>query len=249
MTLAALAAVLAAGAAAAPAARPTRSRPCQIVCGDRLPSWSPDGRTIAFLHYVRGATGPRATIEAVRMPGGPVHAVVGLGRMSPQVPDGASGPFGSIVWSPDSARIAVTNWYGRLFTVEASGGQPRLVTGSSPSWSPDGRRIAFDRPVDVGGYKRHQVVPTEGRGAAAAGASAHGVAGSGASSTGGSGAATPAWSSRGEIAYVTGPRMAGSALPDTTRAEIWSSPPDGGAATRLVPSGGGPYSLIGWSRD
>lgn len=66
------------------------------------------------------------------------------------------------VWSPDCRRIAFddraeTFEYSELFVLELEGGRVRQITeggGVSPTWSPDGREIAFVAP---GGeyYNRH----------------------------------------------------------------------------------------------
>ena len=102
------------------------------------PSWSPDGRAIAFVSnrdgnpeiYVMNADGSeprRLTQEALR-DGGPA-------------------------WSPDGRKIAFERWVGRhpdIYVMNADGsGQRSLTTGSAmdvlPVWSPDGRKIAFVR--------------------------------------------------------------------------------------------------------
>ena len=82
---------------------------------------------------------------------------------------------GLLAWSPDGDMIAYSGgtggWedkaYDDIWVVPATGGVPRRLTDSfeddwDPSWSPDGRRIAFDRQDD--GYNWIYVVNADGTG-------------------------------------------------------------------------------------
>ena len=62
-------------------------------------------------------------------------------------------------WSPDDTQIAFYGWKGsekfRIYLVPATGGTPRLAMSSTvqeadPSWSPDGRRLAFGTQHEIG---------------------------------------------------------------------------------------------------
>jgi dipeptidyl aminopeptidase/acylaminoacyl peptidase len=99
------------------------------------PSWSPDGREIAFV-------GPGLKMSVARADGSGVRKLTsGLDR---QV---------SPAWSPDGERIAFASDRGDSFdiwSIKPDGtGTQRLTDGPQdetlPVWSPDGARIAFVR--------------------------------------------------------------------------------------------------------
>ena len=112
-----------------------RQLPTDTASPDSSPSWSPDGRWIAF------ASRPRShklsSVYVVRPDG--THRIF-LAR-------GASDP----AWSPDGARIAVASHCAgiKLITFAGQdvtpGAGPCRTIGLSgmPVWSPDGRRIAI----------------------------------------------------------------------------------------------------------
>jgi dipeptidyl aminopeptidase/acylaminoacyl peptidase len=135
----------------APAARP-RILPVQ----DAWPVWSPDGRSIAFTRI--DSTG--MTLEVVRLGGRPVAIARNTYQLEPS-------------WSPDGKRIAYQA-RGSVYVKTLGGDTARLGRGGAPaygpsvarvvdgtlvvdgavwakavighpSWSPDGRRIAFQR--------------------------------------------------------------------------------------------------------
>jgi len=100
------------------------------------PTWSPDGSRIAFAHdrdiYVMN---PDGTGEA-------------------NLTNTADGEYGA-AWSPGGSRIAYVCYEVQLYeyhicTMSSDGtGQVRLSVGSSPTWSPDGSRIAFWQDKDI----------------------------------------------------------------------------------------------------
>ncbi len=131
--------------------------PKQITDGDysdSAPSWSPDGRQIAFVssrHDDRDFDNA-SDIFVVSAEGGEPRRVTG-----------SSGPAAAPAWSPDGATIAYLghrykNEAGRnvrVWTVPAQGGEPRCLTpnldrtcqpfsgGEALAWSPDGGTVTF----------------------------------------------------------------------------------------------------------
>lgn len=112
---------------------------------ERNPSWSPDGKTIAYFSdasgeyqlYLHDQTGFKAP------------TVIDLG------PDPSF--FYSPTWSPDSKHIAYTDKHLRLWVVDVPTGKPILVDkgiyGSFGSdfgivWSPDSKWIAYHRDLE-----------------------------------------------------------------------------------------------------
>ena len=102
------------------------------------PTWSPDGKKIAFTAYPAGPYRPPQIFVLTVATG----AVVQLTELK----DGAFDP----AWSPDGSAIALAGRSeGRtnLIVMKADGsGQLRLTDGRAeraPTWSPDGSEIAY----------------------------------------------------------------------------------------------------------
>ena len=121
---------------------------------DLSPSWSPDGKRIAFVSYRDGK----------------VHAIHGWPTSEIYVMDADGGNPQNLTnnsdddfhpaWSPDGKRIAFTSYKdghfigefeitSEIYLMDADGGNQQKLTENrkndfSPSWSPDGKRIVFE---------------------------------------------------------------------------------------------------------
>jgi Tol biopolymer transport system component len=97
------------------------------------PTWSPDGRRIAF----------RVDLEA----SADIYIIDAAGAHRRKLVEGLSP-----AWSPDGSRIAFADAAGTISTIRADGSDARIVPGSDqgeyPSWSPDGKRIAYSTGSD-----------------------------------------------------------------------------------------------------
>jgi TolB protein len=111
---------------------------------DAHPSWSPDGKTIAF--------------QSPRLEGHTRIFLMDADGSHQRPLTNNRGFCGVPSWSPDGKQIAFqctddvsrtkTGSPWQLFIVETSGGEPRRLVQSTandqvPNWSPDGRRIIF----------------------------------------------------------------------------------------------------------
>jgi Tol biopolymer transport system component len=131
-------------------------RRATIVASERgrmeAPNWSRDGKTLIFNRDGR------------------MWAIPAEGGKAMMIETGdASNCTGSHGLSPDGTQLAIScstpgKPETRVYIMPSSGGAPRLVTENPSSyfhsWSPDGKTIAFTRPVHGGG--NIYSIPVEG---------------------------------------------------------------------------------------
>lgn len=110
------------------------------------PSWSPDGTMVAFLD-VDHEDGT---------PGHVLYVINADGTGQRQIADGIIDPVNMNVlsWSPDATGIAAATHDGDIVVVAVDGGGTTNITTSaavesSPDWSPDASRIAFERGGEI----------------------------------------------------------------------------------------------------
>lgn len=96
------------------------------------PDWSPDGRWVVF--------------QSEREEGSDLFVVDTSGSHTRRLTD-RPGPDSSADWSPDGQQLVFFSERERgrgIYIMDADGSNVRWVTaGFQPTWSPDGRRIAF----------------------------------------------------------------------------------------------------------
>ncbi len=171
------------------------SAPTPLITGAVDPSWSPDGKKLAFsaggdIETCTLTAGPTCTpvlppidtgsSQPVWSPDGSLIAYVAAGDIWANNPAGTSqnqittiGTVSDPTWSPTAiGKIAFVTG-GVINTVDASGGpaSPLSFTGafvgplSHPAWSPDGTSIAFQ--ASDGTHSQIWVGPASGGGALA----------------------------------------------------------------------------------
>ncbi|MBA2260273.1 MAG: serine/threonine-protein kinase [Acidobacteria bacterium] len=121
---------------------------------EAAPSFSPDGKSIAFHEsdengglFIAGATG-----ESIRR-------LTAFGFHPAWSPDGKQLVFGTEEIQKPASRLSVSS----LWIADVAGGEPRKIhdgDAAQPSWSPSGRRIAFWS--NTGGQRDIYTIPAAG---------------------------------------------------------------------------------------
>jgi TolB protein len=118
------------------------------------PTWSPDGRWIAFTEEPRGNLASGGQIFLL-------STVTHRLRVLTQMPKGCSPE--EAAWSPDSRRIAFA-YCGRIYVINADRSHLHSLRtqGVEPSWSPDGKWIVFRQDNNLAvmkpdGFSRHLI--------------------------------------------------------------------------------------------
>src|SRR5439155_1321787 len=104
---------------------------------DDFPTWSPDGRSIAFYSF--------------RPQGAGIYVMDASGRHQRLLAATTDPTSWAPAWAPDGKSIAFVRGVAskaEIYTIRPDGRGLRRLTSNSvfdtdPSWSPDGRRIAF----------------------------------------------------------------------------------------------------------
>src|SRR5262249_53548709 len=112
------------------------------------PSWSPDGRYLAFVAKVRGGIG------LIPAEGGAVRYLTDSGSDPHWSPDGKTLVYRST--NLETVRESAGSWNSSLLLVDRGGTPPRQLTRTGtprgghnyPRWLPDGRHVIFAAPGD-----------------------------------------------------------------------------------------------------
>lgn len=127
-------------------------------CGDpeetdllwgRSPSWSADGRMIAFDQHTRSLEGAISFTNFSALTSGFIWTIEADGANPRQLT--FRGQDQSPSWSPDNVHLAFVSEEGGqtdIWVMDAAGGQRMPLTNDraldvEPAWSPDGSRIAY----------------------------------------------------------------------------------------------------------
>ncbi len=125
--------------------RPSGTGVRRVVDNAEAPSWSPDGKHLAFMRDPR-----RLSPSPAAYNGYEIYVTDISGRHVRRLTSNYDYD-GDPAWSPDGKTIAFDTTFDvdqGIDLINADGSDRRVVIhdGSDPSWSPDGTRLAFDGP-------------------------------------------------------------------------------------------------------
>lgn len=195
-----------------------------LAADGELPAWAPDGGHVAFVRRVRGAESSHWEIQEVPALGGATRRLADLADRRPyglaRSPDGRRLAFG---WSEQPGAP-----YG-IFVVDLATGSRRRLTrppsgtggDGDPTWSPDGRTLAFVRNT-FGTIQDLYTVP-------AAGGEARRI--------------TPASRKIPDVVWSPDGRRLFYTVYDAGDHRLWSIPADGGGPAEAVGAGEGAMTL------
>jgi dipeptidyl aminopeptidase/acylaminoacyl peptidase len=117
----------------------------RLMPGINSPRWSPDGTRVAFARYGRHRWSAKTQVYVLRVQGGR-RRPVGQGYLPRWSPNGRRLMFVDVHGlnvSPIGDKPPVA---GRIVVVDVASGRRRVIgRGELPTWSPDGKRVAFFR--------------------------------------------------------------------------------------------------------
>jgi Tol biopolymer transport system component len=132
------------------------------ICGDFSPSWSPDGKQIAFIRSPRLGTFAGQHPGPLLSYGADIFVMDADGTNQRRLTQSGSVSFPSRpAWSPDGTKLAfvgppVGAYYSDIYVMNVDGSNQRPIgLGVDPAWSPDGSKLVFNVPgginLSVGG--------------------------------------------------------------------------------------------------